>query len=141
MDAKLLELVSQSYGRCCVSEGFFDSFYGIFLSKSPELRKLFEKTDMTKQKALLREGIAFLTSFAKGSSVAARKIESLGESHSAGRLNVAPDMYPIWVESLLEAIQKHDKKYDANLERAWRTVLSAGISKMAERYLSTKKAA
>jgi hemoglobin-like flavoprotein len=141
MDAKLLELVSQSYGRCCVSTGFFDTFYKIFLSKSPELGKMFEKTDMKKQKELLRDGIAFLTAFAKNSQMAARKVDSLGDSHSVGKLNVRPDMYPMWVDSLMEAVKQHDKKFDSNIEKAWRVVVGLGIQKMIERYQSTKKAA
>lgn len=134
MDAKQLELVAQSYGRCCVSQGFFDTFYNIFLSKNPEIRKMFENTDMKKQKELLREGIAFLTTFAKNSPMAVRKIEKLGESHSANRLNVKPSLYPIWVDSLVEAIKKHDSNFNSDIEKAWRAVVALGISKMSSHY-------
>ncbi len=40
------DLVMQSYGRCCASSGFFDSFYQYFLASSPEIREKFANTNM-----------------------------------------------------------------------------------------------
>lgn len=48
--------VMQSYGRCCASSGFFDTFYKLFLASSPMIRAKFANTDMAAQKHLLRHG-------------------------------------------------------------------------------------
>ena len=54
---KAADIVMQSYGRCCASDGFFDSFYDHFLATSPEVRDIFANTNMAGQKLLLRQGI------------------------------------------------------------------------------------
>lgn len=51
---KAADIVMQSYGRCCASDGFFDSFYDHFLASSPEVRDKFANTHMPGQKLLLR---------------------------------------------------------------------------------------
>ena len=53
---KAADIVMQSYGRCCASDGFFDSFYDHFLATSPEVRDKFANTNMAGQKLLLRQG-------------------------------------------------------------------------------------
>ena len=59
-------LVMQSYGRCCASPDFFDSFYRHFLASSPLIREKFVDTDMSAQKQLLRQGILNLVMHARG---------------------------------------------------------------------------
>jgi hypothetical protein len=44
------QVVLESYHRCEVSGGFFDTFYETFFAKSPEIPPKFAKTDMEKQK-------------------------------------------------------------------------------------------
>lgn len=43
------DLVMQSYGRCCASPDFFDSFYRHFLASSPQIREKFTNTEMSGQ--------------------------------------------------------------------------------------------
>jgi len=116
----------QSYGRCCASSSFFDAFYENFLSSSPAIRERFVSTDMTAQKHLLRAGILNLVLYARGMSDS--KLRALGQSHSRMALNVKPELYDLWLDSLLRAIKEHDRDATDEDLVAWREVLSKGIS-------------
>ncbi|MBT6154653.1 MAG: globin [Planctomycetaceae bacterium] len=126
--------MNSSYGRCCVQKEFFDLFYETFMGKSPAIAEMFAHTDMTAQKIVLRTGIAHLISYAKGKGIAKRKLEELGERHDRDHLAIKPEMYEMWVDSLLEAVQEFDPKYEAGAEEAWRYVLARGIELMNSKY-------
>ena len=120
------DLVMQSYGRCCASSGFFDSFYQYFLASSPEIREKFAHTNMPAQKQLLRQGILNLVMHARG--MPDTKLRALGESHSRERLDIRPELYDLWLDALLLTIGEHDKECDADVRQAWREVLNKGIA-------------
>ena len=123
---KPADLVMQSYGRCCASDGFFDSFYQNFLASSPQIRDRFANTDMPAQKLLLRQGILNLVMYARG--MPDTKLRALGESHSRERLDIRPELYDLWLDALLLTIGEHDKECDADVRQAWREVLNKGIA-------------
>lgn len=128
------ELVKASYGRCCLSTGFFDDFYASFTASSPVIRDKFKHTDMTKQKGLLREGITFMILFAGGSAMAANKINTLGQSHAKTRLDIAPNLYPLWIDALVATAGKHDKQWTPELATAWKRTMAKGIEVMKGMY-------
>ncbi|MDA0841502.1 MAG: hypothetical protein O2857_27390, partial [Planctomycetota bacterium] len=66
VSAKTFEGVWVSYGRCCLSDGFLDSFYEIFLDSSPEVRAKFAQTDFVQQKRALLKSLVFVIMFWKG---------------------------------------------------------------------------
>ncbi len=133
-----VEAVQRSYGGCCSSPQFFDDFYDKFVAKSPKIAEKFGKTNFDKQKELLRSSITYMILYYTGSPMAQSKIDDLGESHSRTRLDIAPEMYSFWIDSLLETVRMHDKEYSPTLERQWRAVLSKGMSQMKAMYLSGK---
>ena len=120
------DLVMQSYGRCCASPDFFDSFYRHFLASSPLIREKFVDTDMSAQKLLLRQGILNLVMHARG--MPDTKLRALGESHSRGRLDIRPELYDLWLDALLLTVSGHDKQFNESIRSAWREVLNKGIS-------------
>ncbi len=126
--------VSQSFGRCCLSAGFFDDFYDKFLQSSPRVRDKFKSTDMVKQKSLLREGITFMIMFYDGSGVAASKVNRLAASHSRGQLNIEPELYRFWLDALMKSVAQHDSKFTPQLEKVWRTVMGKGIAAISGGY-------
>lgn len=129
-----IEDVKVSYGRAVLAPKFFDDFYDRFLASSPEIKLMFAKTDLTKQKKLVREGVSFLVMFAAGAHTGKTKIEALAKSHDRKHLNVRPDMYRLWIDSLMFVVAKYDPKYEPALEGKWRRVLEKGISAMKAGY-------
>ncbi len=126
------DLVMQSYGRCCASSGFFDSFYQYFLASSPEIRDKFAHTNMPAQKQLLRQGILNLVMHARG--MPDTKLRALGCSHARGALDIRPELYDLWLQALLQSIGEHDGQCDANTRLAWHEVLNKGISVIKAQY-------
>ena len=129
---KPADLVMQSYGRCCASDGFFDSFYRYFLASSPQIRDRFTNTDMPAQKHLLRHGILNLVMYARG--MPDTKLRALGVTHARDGFNIRPELYDLWLVSLQQAIGDHDKACNADILQAWREVLSKGINVIKSEY-------
>lgn len=122
---KPTDLVMQSFGRCCAKPSFFDDFYRCFLDSSPQIRAKFLNTDMSAQKLLLRQGILNLVMFSRG--LPDTKLRALAESHSRFKLDIAPELYSLWIGALLQTIQLHDSEYNTELRLAWSDVLNKGI--------------
>ena len=127
MSEELNDLTA-SYHRCRREERFVDTFYDLFLSKSPEIAEKFAQTNFTVQKLMLRESLLEMLCFQHGLSGAREEIERLGRRHK--ELDVTPEMYSTWLDSLCEAIQKHDPKYTPELEQHWRQAMRKGIQVM-----------
>jgi hemoglobin-like flavoprotein len=96
------EQVVTSYHRARESGAFFDTFYHLFLNKSPEIRPMFARTDFPHQKLMLRESILEMLVFAQTGAGGA-EIERLGERHRA--LNVTPTHYRLWLDALCVALR------------------------------------
>lgn len=133
-------MVAQSFGRCCASEKFFDDFYATFFKSSPRAAEKFKNVDMARQKGLLRDAIAFIVMFFDGSSVATAKVDKLASSHSRARLDIEPDLYKFWLESLMVSVARHDSRFDPELDRAWRAVMGKGIAALVAGYARTSVA-
>ena len=128
-------LVKQQYSHCVISPGFFDDFYKVFTSKSPEIGKMFANTEMTAQKEALRAGLTFLIMFAEGrSNFAAEKLDKIGTTHRKTQLNVRPDMYPMWMSSLITTVKKHTPNFDDTSLKAWTAVLQYGVNRIVSHY-------
>ena len=130
LDTAAFESVKLSYGRSCLKANFFTLFYDHFIAKSPLIREMFARTDMVLQRQALRSGIAFLVQYAGGSEFARAKVDELGVTHRRDQLNVAPSLYPLWIDSLIETLAEVDNDWSPELERAWRDVLQQGIDRI-----------
>ena len=122
--------VTASYYRCRGDRAFLDTFYDLFLSKSPEIRKMFAKTDFKIQKLMLRQSLLALICFDRGIAGTREEIERLATRHK--ELEVKPEMYSMWLDALCEAIKKHDPEYTPELEQNWRQAMRKSIDEMIE---------
>ncbi len=126
--------VQASYDRCSVSDGFFDTFYDLFLAKSPEVAAKFAHTAFPKQKKILKASLFVLVRFGTCDDHPPKVIERIGESHSRQHLDIPPALYDLWLDSLCEAIQKYDPEYTEALEQRWRRLMQEVIGIITARY-------
>lgn len=126
------DIVMQSYGRCCASDGFFDSFYEHFLASSPEVRDKFANTNMAAQKLLLRQGILNVVLYARG--MPDTKLKALSCSHSRKGMNIRPELYTLWFKALAKTISEHDKQATPDTLAAWREVVSKSVAIITAEY-------
>ncbi|MDR4479856.1 MAG: globin [Nitrospira sp.] len=122
-----IEQVVASYGRCCVCPEFFDRFYAIFLGSHPSIKPMVAHTSFTKQKALLREGVAMMLLHLEGKSIGTQCLNRLAKTHSPHRMNITPQLYEYWINSLIATIKEYDTGYTPDLEIEWRKALHAGV--------------
>ncbi len=131
-----IQQVSDSYSRCCKDEAFFEDFYRSFLSQSDEISAMFEQTDWYRQRYLLKSALKSAILFAKEPSVHLVKVlmANIASSHSIDHYNIRPDLYPIWLECMIQTVSKHDPKYSHALGEAWKDVLKPTIEFMISQY-------
>ncbi len=128
-----IEDVVASYGRCCVNPKFFDRFYEIFLASNPAIKPMFEKTDFAKQKSLLRQGISFMLMYLQGKATGTMAMNRLADSHSPRHMNISPNLYEFWINSLVKAVKECDKECTSDIETEWRKALRAGVDYMIQK--------
>lgn len=117
--------------------GVYDDFYGRFLNSDPRIAPFFGATDFQKQKRVLRQGVAKALAYSAGDPEAVAFIENLAKTHDNDGLNVLPELYPFWLNSLLDALTKADPEWNAQLDSLWRSELQRTIDLMSSKYMAT----
>jgi hemoglobin-like flavoprotein len=125
-----------SLKRCLAKPDFLLDFYGFFMAASPEAREKFRGTDLKRQTEVLSETlwVMALAADSEPGSPTWRDMPRLAEKHSRAGLNIGPVLYDQWLDSLVEAVRRHDPLYAPELEQAWRDALAPGIDYMRSRY-------
>ena len=120
--------VKKSLGRALLNGDIFDTFYGIFLQADPRIPVLFANTSWEDQKGLLRQGVNNVISFYEGSVTAKSAMDRIRHTHGRDRMNIPPDLYDKWVESMIKAVEQHDPQFTPELAQHWREVLGHGAA-------------
>jgi len=138
MEPDKTQLVQQSLGRCLLNKSlgkdFLDAFYDELLVSDPRIKPMFVRTDMAKQKDLLKHGLSMLIMYSSGIGLAKTAIQQLSSKHDRTHLNIDPGLYRFWIQSLLRCVKKYDQKYEDGLGKAWNEVVEQGISVMKQAY-------
>jgi hemoglobin-like flavoprotein len=129
--AEIVEVAEASYHRCH-SDAFFRSFYQRLLASDARIPPMFERTDFTKQTKLLQHSIGLLFVFAKRGNPAI--LERIAGRHGRAEVNVPADMYPLWVDSLVDTVREYDARCSPAVEQAWRQAVAPGIAYLISRY-------
>ena len=127
-------IVKRQLNSCYSKPHFFDDFYADFTAQSPEIAAAFAKTDMQAQKDALRKGLSFLIMYAEGSGVAGSKLDRLGGTHSRTGYNIRPQLYAVWIDSLVRTVKKYIPENDWAAEKAWRHILQLGVNRIQSWY-------
>lgn len=118
-----------SFARCLTNERFFDRFYEHFMTSHPDVKPRFAHTDMEKQRHLLRHGVASALKFANEESVMTRSaINRIRESYDHQHLDIKPELYDFWLDSLMKTVAESGPEFTPTLDRLWRDELAPAIS-------------
>ncbi|WHZ21553.1 MAG: hypothetical protein OJF47_000665 [Nitrospira sp.] len=126
--------VKESYSRCCTNPKFFELFYTNFRASHPAIAPMFAKTDMAKQKSLLRQGVSMMLMHLGGNNVGTTGIDRIGESHSKKKMNIDPNLYDHWINSLVKTVKECDTRLTPELEIEWRKTLRSGVDRIVSFY-------
>lgn len=124
-----------SLDRCTAKEGFLRAFYDRFVESSPIVKKKFETTDFERQISVLSQSL-YLMLVAAGTDdgPANRELRRIGHLHSRDDRDIAPELYELWLESLMETVRDYDELFTTELEQNWRDALKPGIQILISRY-------
>ena len=120
--------VVASYHRCRANGDFVETFYRLFLGKSPAIAKMFANTNFKVQKLMLRESLLEMLCFQQGLKGSREEIEKIARRHK--HLHIEPEMYDMWLDALCETVRQHDPEHTDELEQRWRQAMKAGIDVM-----------
>ncbi len=138
MDPKeLAQVFNDSYERVINTPGesgeFYSAFYALLVASSDEAASKFRNTDMKKQVQMLHASVIILMASASGGREA-DYLETIAESHSKRGHNIAPRLYAVWLDCLIETVRRFDPKFNDGVARAWRGFFSKGIEFMISKY-------
>ena len=108
---------------------FFDRFYETFIGSHAEVAKKFEGVDMARQKDALRHSLHDLAIFFVNHRITP-SIERLARVHGRADRDIRPELYEVWLDSLIAAAREVDPEFDDRAELAFRLVLAPGIELM-----------
>lgn len=112
---------------------FLSRFYEIFLAESPEIEARFADTDMERQREMLAQSLHEMVDFAT-SRVASDRLARVADRHGRRQRDIPPELYEVWLNCLIRAVQEMDPLFCEEVELAWRVVLAPGIAYMKFRY-------
>jgi hemoglobin-like flavoprotein len=131
-----IEVFLASLKRCLAQPEFLLNFYGRFMDSSPEVRQKFANTDFKRQTRVLAESLWVISVVAQApkTSPAWGDLPRLAARHSRNDLDIAPGLYDVWLDCLVEAARQHDKEFSPEIEDAWRKTMAVGIEYMRSKY-------
>jgi hemoglobin-like flavoprotein len=135
MDARKLQIFDDSLRRCTANPGFVDRFYELFLASSPKVREKFANTDFVRQRRALEASLhTLLLAATDGESGFDKHLRNLAATHSASNLNVGSELYDLWLDSLLQAVEDFDPDSNQDVIDAWEKVMGRGINYLLVHY-------
>lgn len=123
-----------SLARCREVGNFTEAFYERLLASDDEIRKKFRFTDMEAQQVKLSKSLDICAAATAGDSEALTTLRELGKSHDRWHLDIRPEWYPLWIESIVATAKECDPKWNTEIEAAWRRVLGLVTKRIASFY-------
>lgn len=112
-----------------LADQFFARFYERFTAADPRVREAFRDTDMAHQISMLRKSFFYMVNFF-ASTEPADYLQRIAALHGPGRLDIEPELFDLWLETLVEVLRDIDPEFDTCVELAWRVVLAPGLTFM-----------
>lgn len=132
--APTLDVARGSYERCSAVPDFYACFYRNFFRAAPEVEPLFARTDFQRQLQLLKHAVGLLLTFPARPDDGTALLKRVADRHSRRELAIRPDLYPRFVEALVQTVSEHDQAFTAQVGDAWRAAIAPGIAFMQGRY-------
>jgi hemoglobin-like flavoprotein len=131
-----VDLFRASLKRCLAKPDFLMHFYQAFLASSEEVRDKFKNTDFERQTRVLADSLHMMAVVAQGEKQgpAWTEVGRLARLHSRSQLDIRPGLYDLWLQCLLEAVERHDPEFSPLVDEAWRSTFRAGIEHMRSSY-------
>ena len=124
----------ESLERCLGGKGFVLRFYERLRESSPEAAEKFASTSWPIQKRKLTASLYMAMLLADDSPEGRAHFDRIAQLHGKEALDIRPDLYGVWIDTILESVAEFDPNYDDEIERVWRTLLQPAADYMKARY-------
>ena len=122
----------ESLRRCNSDPTFMDVFYRNFLASSEEVSEKFANTDFKRQNEMLRKSLHMIILSCGGHDEGDSYLLEIAKRHGRNDLKIKPEMYDLWLTSLMDTVQEIDPDYSSEVDLAWRETMQHGIQYMIE---------
>ncbi|MBW8186261.1 globin [Shewanella nanhaiensis] len=127
------EIFNNSYDFIARNEDlFYKTFYEVFINSCPQVKMAFKHTDMVKQNEMVRESFGYMICFFV-TKVADEHLIKLAKDHK-DKFHVDSELYTVFVNSVLAALEKIYPRYNNECAVAWRITMAPGIEFMKHIY-------
>ena len=123
-----------SLDRCSSDDQFVSAFYDRFIASSDEVQHKFRFTSLEKQNRMLLRSLKLSAGATEGEPEALAELRERAETHDHNNLDIKPELYDLWLESLVVTAQEFDSEWSDTIEAAWRTILGFAINRMVVNY-------
>ena len=129
------EVARASCDRCCASADFIPTFYKMFFENCPGAQARFAGTDFRRQHQLLLHALRLLLLYPNRPEADGRDLlRRVAERHSRRDLDIPQEMYPPFVDSLMQAVAQFDPEFTPAIENSWRVTIKGGVEYMTSKY-------
>ena len=104
-----------------------DVFYDDFLRSSPEVAAKFQGTDFARQKQVLKTSLYVMMSAFVLRTADYSALAQTARRHSKTAIDIPPQLYVLWLDSLVNAARTCDPSFDEEIEANWREAMQPGI--------------
>lgn len=123
-----------SLERCDSNSDFFSNFYRHFIASSPVVADKFSGTNFKTQTRVLKTSFYMAILACDKNTEAQLYLERIAERHNRRGLDIKPELYDLWLDSMIATVREHDPKYSDEIERVWRSFMQPAIDYMKSRY-------
>lgn len=134
LDRSRIGEFSASLGRCHANPGFITRFYDLFIAASPEAAERFKNTDLERQRRAMSASLYALVLAMEGGQAASLYLDRIARQHGRKELDIRPELYLVWLDCLIQAVEEFDPEYSPETESLWRDAMAFGIEFMQSRY-------
>jgi hemoglobin-like flavoprotein len=128
------QLFLHSVTRCMEEHAFIPAFYEQLFDASDEIKAKFRFTDLEKQSDMLRRSLLLCAEATAGRTEALREVNERATTHDRDHLNIEPQLYAVWIDTLIATASDFDLQWNADVEAAWRKILGHVVQQMIRRY-------
>ncbi|MFT7128285.1 MAG: hemoglobin-like flavoprotein [Gammaproteobacteria bacterium] len=124
----------ESLERCSISPNFLQDFYRRFTASSPEIAGKFVNTNLKTQARILKTSL-YMAMLASDQNHEAREyLGRIANRHDRKGLDIKPEYYDLWIESMISAVREYDPQFNNETEKLWRKFMQPAIEYMKSQY-------
>ncbi|MCP3908512.1 MAG: globin [Oceanicoccus sp.] len=136
LDEATIEQFHDSLDRCGSTSQFLGRFYQIFSASSPEVAARFSDTNFKTQTRALKTSFYMAMLASDKNTEASDYLERIAIRHNHKQLDIKPEFYILWLDSMIKAVSEFDPQFNNEVEQAWRRFMQPAIEFMMSRYES-----